>query len=80
MWKTNPNDLTTKLKFKNFQEAFAFMTEVAIAAEKVNHHPTWTNTYNTVDIILTTHDAGNIITDKDILLSSTIEKIYQKYI
>jgi 4a-hydroxytetrahydrobiopterin dehydratase len=79
MWQTTPNSLTTKLKFKNFQEAFAFMTEVAIVAEKSNHHPTWTNTYNKLEIILCTHDAGNIVTEKDTLLAQKIEKIFEKY-
>jgi 4a-hydroxytetrahydrobiopterin dehydratase len=50
---------------KDFAEAFAFMTEVAFAAEKQNHHPTWSNEWNTVEIQLTTHEADNIATDKE---------------
>ncbi|WMS44075.1 4a-hydroxytetrahydrobiopterin dehydratase [Acuticoccus sp. MNP-M23] len=61
------------LKFANFRAAFAFMTEVALAAEKMNHHPEWSNVYNKVSIRLTTHDAGTL-TDKDIALAKAIDK------
>lgn len=79
MWVEKDNALTTELKFKDFVEAFSFMTQVAIHAEKMNHHPLWTNVWNTVNISLTTHDAGNIITEKDRQLAKTIEKVYQQY-
>ncbi|MCX6293020.1 MAG: 4a-hydroxytetrahydrobiopterin dehydratase [Sphingobacteriales bacterium] len=73
MW-TNDNDvLYKKFEFKNFSEAFAFMTRVAIEAEKMDHHPKWTNVYNKVEIWLTTHDAGNVITDKDKKLAEKID-------
>jgi 4a-hydroxytetrahydrobiopterin dehydratase len=75
MWKEGSNTLTRKFQFKNFSEAFAFMTRVALIAEKLNHHPTWTNTYNTVEISLSTHDAGNTVTDKDRKLAEMIDKI-----
>lgn len=55
------------------------MTEVAFAAEKLNHHPDWSNVWNTVEIHLTTHDAGNIVTEKDRKLAKAIDEIYQKY-
>jgi 4a-hydroxytetrahydrobiopterin dehydratase len=55
------------------------MTEVAFQAEKMNHHPLWTNVWNTVDIQLSTHDAGNIVTDKDRELADIIDAIFQKY-
>ena len=58
MWTTIDNKLTKTFKFKNFSEAFAFMTRVAFLAEKHNHHPEWTNVYATVEIKLSTHDAG----------------------
>lgn len=73
MWKEKDNKLVRKFTFKDFKEAFAFMTRVAIAAEKNNHHPTWTNTYNKVEIVLTTHDEGNTITDKDRKLADEID-------
>jgi 4a-hydroxytetrahydrobiopterin dehydratase len=62
-------------EFKDFSEAFAFMTRVALLAEKKNHHPTWTNTWNKVEIWLNTHDAGNIVTDKDRQLATAIDKL-----
>ena len=73
MWKETDNKLYKKFTFKNFSEAFAFMTRVAIEAEKMDHHPTWTNTWNTVEIWLNTHSAGNIVTDKDKELSRKID-------
>lgn len=65
MWKEENNSLYATFIFGNFSEAFAFMTRVAMIAEKMDHHPTWTNTWNKVEIRLSTHDAGNIVTDKD---------------
>ena len=56
------------------------MTEVAIEAEKINHHPEWSNVWNKVKIRLSTHDAGNIITEKDRILAQKIAEIYQRYI
>ena len=73
MWTNENNVLYKKFEFKNFSEAFAFMTRVAIEAEKMDHHPKWTNVYNKVEIWLTTHDAGNIITDKDKKLAAKID-------
>jgi 4a-hydroxytetrahydrobiopterin dehydratase len=58
-------------KFKTFAEAWSFMTHVALLAEKADHHPNWSNVYNTVDITLTTHDAGGL-TQKDIDLAQAI--------
>ena len=75
MWKEEDNKLYRKFKFADFSEAFAFMTRVALEAEKMDHHPLWTNTYNTVEIWLSTHDAGDIVTDKDKKLSKAIDAI-----
>jgi len=75
MWQETNNKLYRKFQFKNFSEAFAFMTRVAIEAEKMDHHPLWTNVYNTVEIWLFTHDAGDIVTDKDHRLSKKIDSI-----
>ena len=77
MWKEINNQLYQKFEFNDFNSAFGFMRRVAIAAEKIDHHPKWTNVWNIVEIWLSTHDAGNIITDKDRLLASLIEEIYQ---
>ncbi len=75
MWQTKDNTLYRKFQFKNFSEAFAFMTRVAIEAEKLNHHPEWKNVYNVVEIWLSTHDAGNIITEKDQKLAAKIDAL-----
>ena len=75
MWKEENNHLTKTFTFKDFTEAFGFMTKVAIVAEKLNHHPTWTNTWNTVSFKLSTHDAGNTVTDLDHTLAKSIDKL-----
>ena len=75
MWTETDNKLYRKFEFADFSEAFAFMTRVALAAEKMDHHPLWTNVYNTVEIWLSTHDAGDIVTEKDKKLSSKIDKL-----
>lgn len=61
--------------FKNFIEAFGFMSKVALLAEKQDHHPWWSNVYNKVEIKLSTHDAGNTITKKDLNLAKSIDAI-----
>ncbi len=73
MWTETDNKLYKKLKFKDFSEAFAFMTRVALEAEKMDHHPLWTNVYNTVEMWLSTHDAGDVVTDKDRKLANAID-------
>ncbi len=75
MWKEENNTLHRKIQFKDFSEAFAFMTRVALLAEKMDHHPLWTNVYNQVEIWLSTHDAGDIVTDKDRALAKKIDAI-----
>ena len=75
MWKEADNKLYRKFSFKDFSEAFAFMTRVALIAEKMDHHPLWTNVYNTVEVWLSTHDAGDVVTDKDRKLAAAIDKI-----
>lgn len=75
MWTEKENQLYKKFEFKDFSEAFAFMTRVAIEAEKSNHHPYWTNVWNTVEIFLNTHDAGNVVTDKDRKLAKAIDQL-----
>ena len=74
-WKEVDNRLTRTFQFKDFSEAFGFMTRVAMIAEKMNHHPTWTNTLNTVSFELTTHDAGNKVTDRDRKLADAIDRL-----
>lgn len=76
-WINSENKLYQKFQFKTFSEAFAFMTRVAIEAEKANHHPTWSNTYNKVEIWLSTHDAGNRVTEKDHQLAKSIDNLIE---
>lgn len=73
MWQEQDNKLYKKFEFNDFSEAFAFMTRVAIEAEKINHHPYWSNVWNTVEIWLNTHDAGDIVTEKDWVLATKID-------
>jgi 4a-hydroxytetrahydrobiopterin dehydratase len=75
MWKEENNRLKKTFTFKDFTEAFGFMTKVAIVAEKMNHHPTWTNTWNTVSFELNTHDAGGVVTEKDKALAKAIDQL-----
>lgn len=75
MWKEENNSLKQVFEFKNFIEAFSFMTRVALIAEKMNHHPEWKNVYNKVEIILSTHDKGNIVTEKDRVLAKAIDEL-----
>jgi 4a-hydroxytetrahydrobiopterin dehydratase len=74
-WKEENNKLTRQFEFKDFSEAFAFMTRVAIEAERIGHHPEWNNVYNKVEINLSTHDAGNTVTEKDRKLAERIDKL-----
>ena len=74
-WKTENNRLKNTFRFKDFNEAFGFMTRVALIADKMDHHPTWTNTYNTVSFELSTHDAGDVVTEKDRKLAKAIDAL-----
>ena len=75
MWSEKDNSLYRKFEFKDFSEAFGFMSRVALIAEKMDHHPKWTNVWNTVEIWLSTHSAGNIVTDKDKKLATAIDAL-----
>jgi 4a-hydroxytetrahydrobiopterin dehydratase len=68
------NGIVKRFAFKDFSAAFGFMTRVALAAEKADHHPEWSNVWNRVDVLLSTHSAGGV-TDKDIALAAKIEEI-----
>ncbi len=74
-WKEENNKLHAHIEFKDFSEAFAFISRVALIAEKMNHHPEIKNVYNKVDLVLYTHDAGDVVTDKDRELSQKISKL-----
>ena len=75
MWIEQDNKLVKSFTFHDFTEAFGFMTKVAIEAEKMNHHPEILNLYNKVSFKLFTHDAGDIVTDKDHKLAAIIEQL-----
>ena len=75
MWEEKDNTLYRKFVFRDFTEAFGFMARVALIAEKMDHHPEWKNIYNTVEIRLSTHDAGNIVTEKDRKLAALIDAL-----
>lgn len=75
MWTEADNKLKCTFTFKDFSEAFAFMTRVSMLAEKHNHHPWWSNVWNTVNIELCTHDAGDIVTEKDHQLAQAIDNL-----
>lgn len=77
-WVLNDNCIQRTLVFKDFVEAFSFMTSAAILSEKLNHHPNWKNVYNKVDITLSTHDAGGL-TDLDFKLAKAIDVVLDKY-
>lgn len=78
MWKEENNQLVNTFTFNDFSEAFAFMTRVAMLADKQDHHPDWSNSYNKVEIKLSSHDAGNKVTEKDRKLAAEIDKIVEQ--
>ena len=73
-WRYEGERLRRRFTFGDFPAAFAFMTRCAFAAEKMDHHPDWTNVYNKVDVVLWTHDAGGI-TKKDFALARAMEAV-----
>lgn len=75
MWTEKDNSLYRQFEFRDFSEAFAFMARVALEAEKMNHHPRWSNVWNRVEIWLSTHDAGDVVTDKDRRLAQKIDRL-----
>ena len=78
MWTETDNQLTRDFTFADFSEAFAFMTRVALIAEKMDHHPWWSNVYSQITIKLSTHDAGNLVTDKDRKLAKAIDQLVSR--
>jgi 4a-hydroxytetrahydrobiopterin dehydratase len=71
-WKHERDALTHTFEFGSFKEAMSFMVRVGFEAESLDHHPEWTNVYNKVFVRLTTHDAGNKVSEKDLLLAKRI--------
>ena len=77
MWKEENDTLSREFVFNDFSEAFAFMTRVAMIAEKLNHHPDWSTVWNKVRINLSTHDAGNVVTDLDRKVAHEIDNLFK---
>jgi 4a-hydroxytetrahydrobiopterin dehydratase len=73
-WDAGRDAITRRFEFKDFNQAFGFMTRVALIAEKADHHPEWSNVWNKVDVMLTTHDAGGLST-RDIQMAQAIEAL-----
>lgn len=74
-WKELDGGLVISLEYSDFNEAFGFMSRVALIAEKLNHHPTITNTYNKVELRVSTHDAGGVITEKDHEFARAVDQV-----
>jgi 4a-hydroxytetrahydrobiopterin dehydratase len=74
-WIERDGELRRTFEFADFSSAFAFMTRVAMLAESAQHHPDWSNVYNRVEITLTTHDAGHVVTDADRELAAAIDRL-----
>ena len=79
MWNESETGLYKEFLFSDFSEAWAFLSRVALLAEKMEHHPEWSNIYNRVSIRLITHDKGNTITEKDRLMADSIDKIFLQF-
>jgi 4a-hydroxytetrahydrobiopterin dehydratase len=77
-WEFRDEALHRELRFRDFVDAFGFMTSIALIAERMNHHPEWSNVYNRVTIRLTTHDADGV-SEKDFELASEISNVYQRF-
>jgi 4a-hydroxytetrahydrobiopterin dehydratase len=79
MWVEKNNCLERTFKFRDFVEAWTFMTEVAFNVERLGHHPNWSNVYNSVEIKLNTHDKGDVVTEKDHQLAAAIDAVFKKF-
>ena len=77
-WIQKESKLYREFLFNDFSEAFAFMTRIALLCEKMDHHPKWTNSWNRLEIWLSTHDAGDTVTEKDWELSRRIDAVFGK--
>ncbi|MEY3645721.1 MAG: hypothetical protein RL127_429 [Bacteroidota bacterium] len=78
-WTNNENSLEKTYRFDTFESAMEFMQQAALIISEADHHPTWTNTYNQILVSLSTHDAGNKVTDKDWTLAHALDALYQSF-
>lgn len=74
-WTEVDGNLRRRFRFADFSEAFGFMTRVALLADAADHHPDWSNSYNVVEVSLTTHSAGSTVTDQDRTLAAAIDHL-----
>ena len=74
-WTEDNNELSKTFIFSSFKDAINWMVKASIEIEKMDHHPTWTNTYNKVHVRLSTHDAGNVVTEKDWKLAEVLDEV-----
>ena len=79
MWTEKNSRLEKTFVFRDFTHAFTFMMRVAFIAETMNHHPAWSNTWNTVHVSLSTHDAGDVVTEKDRRLADAIDAVFAEF-
>jgi 4a-hydroxytetrahydrobiopterin dehydratase len=78
-WTNNENSLEKTYRFDTFESAMDFMQQAALIISETDHHPTWTNTYNQIHVSLSTHDAGNKVTEKDWTLAHALDTLYQSF-
>jgi 4a-hydroxytetrahydrobiopterin dehydratase len=79
MWNKSDSSLTRTFEFKSFNDAISFMQDASVEIDQLNHHPEWSNVYNRVEVKLTTHDAGNKVTEKDHKLAAILDEVYCQY-
>ena len=77
-WKTTNQSLEKTFEFSTFEEAMQFMQDATPFITQTDHHPTWSNTYNRVHVLITTHDEGNQVTEKDFILANFSDEIYNR--
>ena len=77
-WKTTNQSLEKTFEFATFEEAMQFMQDATPFISQTDHHPTWSNTYNRVHVKITTHDAGNQVTEKDHTLANYLDELYNR--
>ena len=78
-WNTTNQFLEKTFEFNTFEEAMQFMQNATPFISKTDHHPTWSNTYNRVNVFITTHDAGNQVTEKDYTLANYLDELYSTF-
>jgi 4a-hydroxytetrahydrobiopterin dehydratase len=78
-WTNNKNSIEKTYRFDTFESAVEFMQQAALKISEADHHPTWTNTYNQIHVSLSTHDAGNNVTEKDWTLAHALDTLYQSF-